>query len=278
MSLREIKDRINRSSRLSELKASIDRIKKCEQKLEALNKKPQTLDDHHEATKAPKIQKFERLELEVPVSPQKTLGRSPMKTPMKTPTKISRIIPGVSPQRRLLFEPKEKTPSPVKSSPTKVPAYQRYQSIVDTAAPALCLPFNYRFLAEVFRCVDTVSAMLFNRKERITFRKLKPAVQELLRRNFTLEHLAQVQTVFPEGYVLTQEKMRAFGSASKEEKFELVLTPKVEENSGRNTPDGDDVLKSAEKMSMAPAVLLERRRLFYQALLGLFEAFLMTIY
>ncbi|XP_015127804.1 DNA replication factor Cdt1 [Diachasma alloeum] len=256
LSLREIKDRINRSSRLAELKASIDRIKRCEEKLENLRK------DEEDKGMPPKIRKFERIELEVPVSPQKGI-----RSPMKTPTKSIRFCPGVSPQRRLLFEPKEKTPSPVKSSPTKAPAYQRYQSIVDTATPALTLPFGYRFLGEVFRCIDTVAAMLFNRKETITFRKLKPAVQELLRRNFTVEHLAQVRTVYPGAFALSMEKMRSFGSASKQEKYELVLTPLVERKSGRNTPDGEDVIKSAAEMSMGPAVLLERKRKFYNALL-----------
>ncbi|XP_011313756.1 DNA replication factor Cdt1 isoform X2 [Fopius arisanus] len=262
LSLREIKDRINRSSRLAELKASIDRIKKCEEKLEGLQRKEKGEESQENDGMPPKIRKFEKIELEVPVSPQKGI-----RSPLKTPTKSMRFCPGISPQRRLLFEPKEKTPSPVKSSPTKAPAYQRYQSIVDSATPALTLPFTYRFLGEVFRCVDTVAAMLFNRKETITFRKLKPAVQELLRRNFTVEHLAQVQTVLPEAFALSMEKMRSFGSASKQEKYELVIVPKVEGKSGRNTPDGDDVIKSAAESSMAPGILLERRRLFYNALL-----------
>lgn len=76
---------------------------------------------------------------------------------MKTPTKNIQLSSIASPQRRLLFAPKESTPSPIKSSPTKTPAYQRYQSIVDSGTPALPLPYNYRFLAEVFRCVETVN-------------------------------------------------------------------------------------------------------------------------
>ncbi|GAB1865310.1 DNA replication factor Cdt1 [Camponotus japonicus] len=69
-------------------------------------------------------------------------------------------------------------------------AYQKYLSLAESERPTLVLPYNYRFLAEVFRCVEMISAMLFNRKEVITFNKLKPAVQEQMRRNFTLEHLA----------------------------------------------------------------------------------------
>lgn len=111
--------------------------------------------------------------------------------------------------------------------------------------------------------------MLFNRKELITFKKLKPAVQELLRRNFNIEYLAQIKTIYPNAYTFSQEKVRSFGSATKEEKFVLVLTPNVEEKNGRNTPDDNDVLKSASEMSMGPGVLLERRRKFYNVLLGI---------
>jgi len=110
--------------------------------------------------------------------------------------------------------------------------------------------------------------MLFNRKELITFNKLKPAVQELLRRNFTQEHLAQIKTIYPDAYTYHQERHRNFGSVSKQEKYELVLTPVVEKINGRNTPDADNILKTAFENSMSPTILLERRKKFYNALLG----------
>lgn len=111
--------------------------------------------------------------------------------------------------------------------------------------------------------------MLFNRKELITFNKLKPAVQELLRRNFTQEHLAQIKTIYPDAYTYHQEKHRNFGSISKQEKYELVLTPVVEKINGRNIPDADNILKTASENSMSPTILLKRRKKFYNALLGM---------
>ncbi|XP_015593810.1 DNA replication factor Cdt1 [Cephus cinctus] len=257
MSLSEIKNRINKSGRLAELKASITRIKNCEARLDNLNNK----DD----IRKPQIKKFERIQLEVPVSPQKS-NQSPSKS-FLSPTKNIDLPKNASSQRRLLFAPKESTPSPVKSSPTKAPAYQRFQSLSDSGPLALPLPYSYRFLAEVFRCVDTVAAMLFNRKELITFKKLRPGVQEQLRRNFTLDHLAQIKTIYPDAFTFHQEKHRSFGSVSQQEKYELVITPVVEVKSGRNTPDADDVLKSASESSMSPAVLLKRRRKFFNTLL-----------
>lgn len=152
MSLGEIKQRLNKSSRLAELKARIDRFKECDQKLNKIleEKNQQQQDDDN--LKPLKIKKFEKIELEVPLSPQK-ISRSPMKTPTKKNNYLSSTA---SPQRRLLFEPKETPSSPVKSSPTKVPAYQRYQCLAEKETTALPLPYNYKFLAEVFRCIDTV--------------------------------------------------------------------------------------------------------------------------
>ncbi|XP_076376657.1 chromatin licensing and DNA replication factor double parked [Megalopta genalis] len=256
LSITDIKNKINKSGRLAELKASIARFKNCEQKLDKLQKQNEI--------KKPQIQKFEKIQLEIPVSPQKAY-KSPSKT-LLSPMK-NRGLKASSPQKRILFEPKESTPSPVKGSPTKAPAYQQYLSLAESGTPALPLPYHYRFLAEAFRCVDTVSAMLFNRKETITFKKLKPAVQELLRKNFTLEHMAQIKTIYPNAYQYHQEKYRTFGSTSKQDKYELVLVPIVEEKNGRNTPDADDVLRTASEVSMGPKVLLDRRRKVYNVLL-----------
>jgi len=35
-------------------------------------------------------------------------------------------------------------------------AYQKYLSLAESERPTLVLPYNYRFLAEVFRCVEMV--------------------------------------------------------------------------------------------------------------------------
>ena len=294
MSYDEIKNKVTTSSRLAELRAKIAKFKNCEDKLEKLNKMQQEKKEERKKNEEKlKIKEFERIELEIPMSPSKSL-LSPNK--FMSPTKTIQLSPKASPARRLLFEPKEVPASPVKCSPTKAPAYQRYQSLVEADVKTLPLPYKYRFLAEVFRSIDTVSAMLYNRREIITFNKLKPAVQELLRRNFTLDHLAQVRayyifvknslklveqqficillnfqikTLYPDAFSFRQEKMRSFGSTDFE-KYELVITPVIETDSGkngRNTPDAENVLKSALQTNMGPSVLLDRRRKFYNELL-----------
>ncbi|KAL1400470.1 hypothetical protein pipiens_007407 [Culex pipiens pipiens] len=84
--------------------------------------------------------------------------------------------------------------TPVTTSPTKVPAYQRFQTLADSGRPALQLLYKYRYLGELFKCIDTVCAMFHNRKKQITFRKLKPAVQRMARKNFYENRLAQNNT------------------------------------------------------------------------------------
>ena len=59
-----------------------------------------------------------------------------------------------------------------------------------------------KFLEEVFRCTEQVSTMLHNRREAITFEKMKVAVQQMLRKNFNVSYLKQIKTVFPEAYRL----------------------------------------------------------------------------
>ncbi|KAL0120997.1 hypothetical protein PUN28_008612 [Cardiocondyla obscurior] len=250
LSIVDIKNRINKSPRLAELKALTQKFANHSRALEKLQKRNET--------EKPQIKKLETVEIEIPISPQKAY-KSPSKR-LLTPTKNRDIAKIVSPQRQILLDPKEKTPSPGKSSPVK--AYQKYLYLVESKVPGLALPYNYRFLAEIFRCVDTVSAMLFNRKELITFTKLKPAVQELLRRNFTQKHLAQIKTIYPDAYTYHQENRRNFASISKEETYELVITPVVQKLNGRNTPDADNILKSGSETRLSPTILLERRKKF----------------
>lgn len=143
--------------------------------------------------------------------------------------------------------------SPTKqSSPSKLAAYQRYAHLASPGKSTLTLPFKYRCLAEIFRCLDSVCAMFLNRGEVITFRKIKPAVQELLRKNFNEIHLEQIKSVYPDSFTFSQEKIRNFGSTSKQDKYQLVIVPIIEAN-GQNR--------------MNTSVLLERRRKLFNLLI-----------
>lgn len=193
-------------------------------------------------------------------SPMK-LQASPMKHTLLAMPKI------LTPKR--LFSPMKTLSSPMKS-PTKVPAYQRFQNLSQSGTSTLQLPYKYRLLQEMFKAVDTVCAMFFNRKEKITFKKLKPAVQRIMRKNFHETHLAQIHQLFPDAYKYAQEKTRNFGSTSKQDYYQLVIVP----NMDLKDIDSDKKVLSKDEISlkyytMNPQVLIERTRKFTDMLVDL---------
>ncbi|KAL2722206.1 LOW QUALITY PROTEIN: DNA replication factor Cdt1-like [Vespula maculifrons] len=129
--------------------------------------------------------------------------------------------------------------NPIKNKLDKTPAYQRYLSLAESN------------IAEIFTCkymnISFIAFILYY--FHLCFR-YAPAVQELLRRNFTLEYLVQIKTVYPNAYIFHQDfiKIRSFGSISKQD--EVVLTPTVQVKGGLNEPNGNNVLQAATDASM----------------------------
>ncbi|PSN40984.1 hypothetical protein C0J52_11001 [Blattella germanica] len=230
LNLEELKKRLktSRSAKLLEMRKRIERLNDSDEKLRKIEQKKKELEQ-------PAIKQFQAIEIEVPSSPQKSIYNSPQKI-------------GTSPQ----------------TTPTKSPAFKQYASLT-VPTISLPLPFNYNHLTEVFRCVDTVSAMLHNRREVISFKKLKPAVQEMLRRNFTERHLGQIKKVFSEAYIFHQEKCRNFGSTSKTEQYDLILTPVA--HTKVLIDDTRPASSDNGSTSMTPTCLLERRQDFHKRLL-----------
>ncbi|EDS33520.1 DNA replication factor Cdt1 [Culex quinquefasciatus] len=281
MSMDQIKAKLSRSARLAELKTSLnklqsgfDKLDRMEKvRLEETRKKPVPPSP---GTAARNLKEFQTLEVEVPVSPQKPFA-SPTKMLHRTPTKAnhsSLMSPqksAVTPKRLAALMSPIKSPSkatPVTASPTKVPAYQRFQTLADSGRPALQLPYKYRCLGELFKCIDTVCAMFHNRKEQITFRKLKPAVQRMARKNFYESHLAQINTLFPDAFLLSQEMTKNYGSATKHETYQLVIKPNVEEKAAKPVDDDSNVIRNAQNTSMNPQILIERCQKFNRLLLA----------
>lgn len=181
-----------------------------------------------------------------------------MSSPRKLPT---------TPQKDVLMSPRKTTKSllftPTKDVSSKI--------LLDGARIAqLTLPFEYRVLSEMFKCCESICSMFHNRRESITFKKLKPAVQRLLRKNFTEQNLAQIKQVFPDAYNFSQVKMRNFGSTSKQDHYQLVITPNVAENIAyASTTKDENLIKAAQNLIMNPQIMIDRQRKFDKALLGL---------
>uniref|UniRef100_I3K5Z0 Chromatin licensing and DNA replication factor 1 n=1 Tax=Oreochromis niloticus TaxID=8128 RepID=I3K5Z0_ORENI len=147
--------------------------------------------------------------------------------------------------------------SPCVSS-TEQPAYQRYHTLAQDAPPGLSLPYHYKVLAEMFRSMDTVVAMLYNRCETATFTKIKRGVQDMMHKRFEESHLGQIKTVFPEAYTFRQEKhIQAFNSSIKRGSYQLTVDPIIVPENSEARP----VLSASR--------LLERRRIFHHNLVSI---------
>ncbi|KAI9586801.1 DNA replication factor Cdt1-like [Glossina fuscipes] len=267
----EVKTKISRSSKLQELKASLARIKELEKTRKAQENKSRLLKKSTSpCQKAAGVQlkEFDTIELEVFSSPSKVF-KTPTKLLPATPDKNELMSPRhTNASKRLLFSPsKDGSPSKI----VAIPAYQRFLDLIKTSkCDQLALPNKYRHLLEIFKGLDSVCAMFYNRKECITFKKLRPAVQRMLLKNFSQNHLAQIKTVFPDAYTFTQMKMRNYGSISKVDYFQLVITPNIdnaEERQTLNTIDENNVLAKADNSAMNPHMITQRLHRFRDELL-----------
>uniref|UniRef100_A0A1B0CJI1 Putative dna replication factor cdt1 n=1 Tax=Lutzomyia longipalpis TaxID=7200 RepID=A0A1B0CJI1_LUTLO len=238
----------NSQENVEEKKASMDlSIKEIQEKV----KKSKKLTDLKEQLL--KLQEMEKKRLDA-FAPTKVF-KSPLKMKIPTPgeaahkpdTTLMSPRKDAAPRsaRKVLFSPQKGDEGQSEAS-SSTPAYEKYASLVESGRPGLQLPFKYRQLVEIFKSCDAVCAMFHNRKETITFKKLKPAVQQLCRKTFTPAHLAQIETIFPGAYTFHQSKTRNYGSTSKQDYFQLVIEPK---------PD-----------HLSPQILIERQKTFTSAI------------
>ncbi|TNM99669.1 hypothetical protein fugu_012702 [Takifugu bimaculatus] len=141
---------------------------------------------------------------------------------------------------------------------TEAPAYQRYHTLAQASPPGLSLPYQYKVLAEMFRSMETVVAMLYNRCETPTFAKIKQGVQDMTHKRFEESHVAQIKTVFPEAYTFRQEKnIPPFTGGFKKGTYQLTMEP-----SFASDQKGIRPVFSASR-------LLERRRTFHLNLVSI---------
>ncbi|XP_048372079.1 DNA replication factor Cdt1 [Sphaerodactylus townsendi] len=136
----------------------------------------------------------------------------------------------------------------------RMPAYQRFHSLAQDLPPGLTLPYKYRLLAEMFRSMDTIVGMLFNRSEMVTFAKVKQGVQDMLHKQFEERNVGQIKAVHPTAYTLRQEKnIPSFsGGGLKRGAYHLTIEPVV----------GEGAKLSASR-------LLERQKVFNRNLINI---------
>nr|XP_032834882.1 DNA replication factor Cdt1 [Petromyzon marinus] len=141
-----------------------------------------------------------------------------------------------------------------------VPAFERFHTLARDVPPGLTLPLKMTLLAEMFRSMDTVVGMLFNRAETVTFAKVQSAVHEMLRRRFEERSVGQIHAVYPEAYRFRQERaVVAWSHSARPGDYHLTIEPLL--------PTGDTTQGSRPHLTAAR--LLERRRSFHRRLLAI---------
>lgn len=136
-------------------------------------------------------------------------------------------------------------------------AYQKYHTLAQAVPPSLSLPSIYRVLEEMFRSMDTVVAMLYNRCETATFTKIKQGVQDMMHKRFEESHVGQIKTVFPEAFTFRQEKnIPTFNHSIKTGSYQLTVEPALPSE------------KNGARPVLSASHLLDRRHIFHQNLVS----------
>lgn len=182
MDLGEFRKIVRRKHNLKRLQEKLNSVEQCQNDLKCAESKV-------EAEKAHYLSSFKSVDLMVDTSPVK-FGSSPMKRSHLKPTVLfpSPAQAMVSPrkimmaplttQTREYVSPRkllDEVGSLLAMSPSKP-----YAALADSKT--LPLPLKYRVLDELFKAVETVSSMMYTRKEKITFQKLKKSVQLMTRK------------------------------------------------------------------------------------------------
>ncbi|XP_003800877.1 DNA replication factor Cdt1 [Otolemur garnettii] len=138
----------------------------------------------------------------------------------------------------------------------KLPAYQRFHALAQPSPPGLVLPYKYQVLAEMFRSMDTIVGMLFNRAETVTFAKVKQGVQDMIRKRFEEHNVGQIKTVYPASYCFRQERnIPTFKDGVRRSDYQLTIEPLLDQETSSAVPQ------------LTASHLLQRRQVFGQKLL-----------
>ena len=183
----------------------------------------------------------------------------------KKPSPIKTLKPDIALELDIASTPHQSpvkiVKTPVKASPRKLPAYQRYHTLSQPVNRSLALPLTYSRLLEVFRSTDTVVSMMFNKRERITLAKLAKNTTDIMNKKWTVEHLRKIICVFPQSYKLSWRSNRMRPDIK-----ELVVEPNM--NYKRDLMSMFDETQPGEKQ-MTAATLVERRDMFRNGLVDI---------
>ncbi|XP_060834243.1 DNA replication factor Cdt1-like [Rhopalosiphum padi] len=242
LDLGEFRQIVCRKHNLKKLQEKLSAVEQSQIDLKSAESKVETAKNHY-------LSSFKSVDLLVDTSPVKVASSPVAKSHLKpTALFLSPAQSIVSPRKVMMTtqvdQPKEYM-SPKKllnevGSLLALSPSKRYASLVDSKT--LPLPLKYRILDELFKAVETVSSMMFVRKEKITFNKLKRGVQHMTRKNFTELHLAKIKTVVPDFF-----KFALVKSPKEKSSYELVIIP----NYGSSNEDNIDLIEQTTRRKKA---------------------------
>lgn len=183
MDLGEFRKIVRRKQSVKKLQEKINSIEEKQTNLKNAEFKVETAKNHY-------LSSFKSVDIMVDTSPSK-LGLSPIKRNQLKPTVLfpNATQSMVSP-RKLMMTTTQNQLTKEYVSPRKLldevgsllamSPSKRYVALADSKT--LPLPLKFRILDELFKAMETVSSMMYTRKEKITFNKLKRGVQQMTRK------------------------------------------------------------------------------------------------
>ncbi|CAM4840530.1 unnamed protein product, partial [Rotaria magnacalcarata] len=142
--------------------------------------------------------------------------------------------------------------TPVKSYPS-IPAYERFDSLTKTIE--LPLPQKYELLLEQYKHLDFLVCHTHNNGGISTFEKVQQVIQQKTKRNFTLETLGRIKTVYPTMYGFQQEKIQLPTLSPVKLNYELTITPTD--------------FRIQSNIQITPSIIIERIDCFRRSLFSL---------
>ncbi|XP_060041007.1 DNA replication factor Cdt1 isoform X3 [Erinaceus europaeus] len=150
-----------------------------------------------------------------------------------------------------------------------LPAYQRFHALAQPGPPGLVLPYKYQVLAEMFRSMDTIVGMLYNRSETATFTKIKQGVQDMMRKRFEEHNVGQIKTVYPTCYRFRQERnIPTFKDSVKRSDYQLTVEPLLDQEAGGTVAPQLTASRLLQRRQVFSHNLVERVREYHRTFLA----------
>ncbi|KAM3188300.1 hypothetical protein ACTXT7_000523 [Hymenolepis weldensis] len=130
--------------------------------------------------------------------------------------------------------------------------------------PELRLPFHMERLFELFRTCETIVSTLHNRSEICSFDKIKPAVQEVARCDFTDKTVGQFVALYPSAYSFRYDKQTDRITKLQLGSYTLVFIPNLRTDGTQMATDSP--MKG--HLIFTGTRLIQRRLIFYNAMLN----------